>query len=128
MPNQQSNFKIFARFKSVALKWTSQDDFPCFCKSRTDSKTTIVNITEAKWIFTNDTDWIFYISANRFLRGMVRLIVGAMLQIGEERMTLQEFEKGIQEGKRFKYALSAPLHCVVFNESRISFFQLTMDS
>ena len=86
------------------------NDFASFCKSKAGSKTTIVNITEAKWIFTNDTDWIFYISADRFIRGMVRLIVGAMLQIGEGRMTLEEFENGIKEGRRFKMALSAPAH------------------
>lgn len=118
-PFYKLNPELMKQAAEILVKY---NDFPCFCKSRTDSKTTIVNITEAKWIFTNDTDWIFYISANRFLRGMVRLIVGAMLQIGEERMTLQEFEKGIQEGKRFKYALSAPAHALFLTKVEYPFF------
>lgn len=123
-PFYKLNPELMQQAAEILVKY---NDFPCFCKSRTDSKTTLVNITEAKWIFTNDTDWIFYISANRFLRGMVRLIVGAMLQIGEERMTLQEFEKGIQEGKRFKYALSAPAHALFLTKVEYP-FQLTVDS
>ena len=53
---------------------------------------------------------MFYISADRFLRGMVRLIVGAMIQIGKHKMTLEEFDTGIKNKERFKYALSAPAH------------------
>jgi tRNA pseudouridine38-40 synthase len=41
---------------------------------------------------------------------MVRLIVGAMFQIGEGRMTLEEFNEGIKNKKRFDKALSAPAH------------------
>lgn len=106
-PFYKLNPQLMQEAASILLNY---NDFPSFCKSKAGSKTTIVKITEAKWIFTNDTDWIFYISADRFLRGMVRLIVGAMLQIGEGRMTLEEFETGIKEGKRFKMALSAPAH------------------
>lgn len=98
------------RMQQAAKILIKYNDFPGFCKSKAGSKTTIVNITDAQWIFKNDTDWIFYISADRFLRGMVRLVVGAMLQIGEGRMSLEEFEQGIIEGKRFKLALSAPAH------------------
>ncbi len=86
------------------------NDFPSFCKSKAGSKTTIVNINEAYWKQVNDHEWIFFISADRFLRGMVRLIVGAMFQIGEGRMTLEEFDEGIREKKRFGKALSAPAH------------------
>lgn len=121
-PFYKLNPELMQQAAEILVKY---NNFPCFCKSRTDSKTTLVNIAEAKWIFTNDTDWIFYISANRFLRGMVRLIVGAMLQIGEERMTLQEFENGIQEGKRFKYALSAPAHALFL--TRVEYPFLTID-
>jgi tRNA pseudouridine38-40 synthase len=41
---------------------------------------------------------------------MVRLVVGAMLQIGESKMSLEEFEAGIREKRRFQRALSAPAH------------------
>lgn len=85
------------------------DDFPSFCKSKSGAKTTIVHLTEAKWEQRGD-DLVFKISGNRFLRGMVRLVVGAMIQIGTGRMTLEAFETGIREKKRFRLALSAPAH------------------
>lgn len=97
----------FDRMKDACIILKKYNDFPSFCKSKAGSKTTIVNIKEAYWKEENDMR-IFYISADRFLRGMVRLIVGAMLQIGEGRMTLEEFDEGIKMKKRFKKALSAP--------------------
>lgn len=85
------------------------DDFPSFCKSKAGSKTTIVKLQAAYWE-RRGTDLVFCISADRFLRGMVRLVVGAMLQIGESKMSLEEFEQGIREKRRFQRALSAPAH------------------
>jgi tRNA pseudouridine38-40 synthase len=85
------------------------DDFPSFCKSKAGSKTTIVKLQAAYWE-ERGTDLVFCISADRFLRGMVRLVVGAMLQIGESKMSLEEFEAGIREKRRFQRALSAPAH------------------
>jgi tRNA pseudouridine38-40 synthase len=97
---------------------TRYNDFPSFCKSKAGSKTTIVSISEAKWVQSRDSTWEFHISADRFLRGMVRLIVGAMFRIGEGRMTLEEFEEGIQNKKRFGQALSAPAHGLFLTEVR----------
>jgi tRNA pseudouridine38-40 synthase len=85
------------------------DDFPSFCKSKSGAKTYIVHLQEARWEQRAD-DLVFIISGNRFLRGMVRLVVGAMIQIGKGKMTLEEFESGIREKRRFRLALSAPAH------------------
>lgn len=85
------------------------NDFPSFCKSKQGSKTTIVNLQEIYWRKESDT-YILYISADRFIRGMVRLVVGAMIQVARGKMTLEEFESGIKRGERLKLALSAPAH------------------
>ena len=85
------------------------NDFPSFCKSKQGSKTTIVNLQEIYWRQEGDT-YILFISADRFIRGMVRLVVGAMMQVARGKMTIEEFESGIQKGERLKLALSAPAH------------------
>lgn len=85
------------------------DDFPSFCKSKQGSKTTIVHLKEIYWRQAAD-GYILYISADRFIRGMVRLVVGAMLQVARGKMTLAAFEEGIRKGERLKLALSAPAH------------------
>ena len=63
------------------------DDFKSFSKTRTDVKNTICNISIAKWETQNGIHK-FTITANRFLRGMVRAITGTLLQIGKEEISI----------------------------------------
>lgn len=100
----------FTIMQEACIILKKYNDFPSFCKSKAGSKTTIVNINEVYWKQTAEHEWIFYISADRFLRGMVRLIAGAMFQLGEGRMRLEEFDEGIKNKKRFTKALSTPAH------------------
>lgn len=67
------------------------DDFTCFSRTHTQVKTNICKITFAQWQRFNDVV-VFKISADRFLRGMVRTIVGTMLLLGENRISLNDFE------------------------------------
>jgi tRNA pseudouridine38-40 synthase len=75
------------------------DDFGAFCKSHTDVKTTICHVTKAEWHQTSATTWYFEITANRFLRNMVRAVVGTLVEVGRGRLTIDEFRRVI-EGKR----------------------------
>lgn len=83
------------------------NDFEVFSKTGGNNKTTICHITEAFWVHT-DTEATFHISANRFLRGMVRLIVGALLNVGLGTISLETFEHHIQHKQKFKRNKSAP--------------------
>lgn len=74
-------------------------DFKCFSRSRTDVKTYKCTISRAEW-FQKGTDLTFHIRANRFLRNMVRAIVGTMIEIGQEKMTLEQFKMVIEERDR----------------------------
>ncbi len=83
------------------------DDFTSFSKLHTDTKTNLCSITEAYWR-NNGHEIIFKISANRFLRNMVRAIVGTLLEVGLEKISLEQFI-GIIEGKNRSLAgASAP--------------------
>ena len=72
-------------------------DFSCFSKSRTQTKTNDCKITDAYWRKENDQS-IFRITADRFLRNMVRAIVGTMTDLGEHKIDETNF-RGIIEGK-----------------------------
>ena len=74
------------------------DDFGAFCKAGSDVKTTLCHVTHAQWHQTSDTTWYFEITANRFLRNMVRAVVGTLLEVGRGRMTINDFRHVI-EGK-----------------------------
>jgi len=100
------DFELLQACCTVMKKY---NDFPSFCKSKQGAKTTIVNLKEIYWRQEGER-YILYISADRFIRGMVRLVVGAMMQVARGKMSLSEFETGIKNGERFKLALSAPAH------------------
>lgn len=81
----------FNRMNEAAALLLDVDDFGAFCKANTDVKTTLCNVTEARWIQRGDHEWYFRISANRFLRNMVRAVVGTLIDVGRGRVTLDGF-------------------------------------
>ncbi|MDC8006140.1 tRNA pseudouridine(38-40) synthase TruA [Aureisphaera galaxeae] len=82
-------------------------DFQCFSRSKTDVKTYHCDIIMASWE-SNEDQLIFTIRADRFLRNMVRAIVGTLLEVGYGKMTLEEFHEVIQSKDRGKAGASAP--------------------
>lgn len=89
---------------SLLLNYTN---FKCFSKSKTDVFTYDCNITEAKWI-KNENLLTFQITANRFLRNMVRAIVGTLYEIGIGKITINDFIKIIESQDRTKAGISVP--------------------
>jgi tRNA pseudouridine38-40 synthase len=83
------------------------NDFESFCKLHSDSDTFICKIKEAKWTRKKD-QIIFTITADRFLRNMVRSIVGTMLDAGKNRTSPDEFRKIIESHNRSEAGISAP--------------------
>lgn len=82
-------------------------DFTSFSKLHTDVKTNNCTIKLANWQMT-DSQLIFTIKADRFLRNMVRSIVGTMIEIGFGKMTLDEFKAIIEAKDRGEAGPSAP--------------------
>lgn len=83
------------------------EDFGSFCKLHTDVKTNICHIDFAFWKQVED-EWVFTIQADRFLRNMVRAIVGTLFEVGKGKMSLAEFCSVIEAGNRCKAGMSAP--------------------
>ena len=89
----------FSRMNEAARMLLSYEDFGAFCKSGADVKTTLCQVMKAEWVQPSETKWYFEITANRFLRNMVRAVVGTLIDVGRGRLTLDEFRK-VVEGKR----------------------------
>ncbi|RDY60848.1 tRNA pseudouridine(38-40) synthase TruA [Flagellimonas nanhaiensis] len=83
------------------------DDFECFSKSNTDVKTFICDVRHAKWE-TKEDRLIFTISADRFLRNMVRAIVGTLLDVGMGKMKPEEINNVIKSKSRSEAGVSVP--------------------
>ncbi len=92
------------------------EDFSCFARSNTQVKTHLCTVYLAEWEQEQDHDLLcFRIKANRFLRNMVRAMVGTMVDVGLKKMSPGALEAIIRQGDRRKAGLSAPA-CGLFLE------------
>jgi len=82
-------------------------DFTSFSKRNTQAKTFNCCIMESNWEW-EDECLVFYVKADRFLRGMVRALVATMLKIGREKMSILEFKNVIEEKDCSKASFAAP--------------------
>lgn len=89
----------------ILLKHT---DFESFSKVKTDVKTFNCRIDRAVWEQRPNGDLVFHIQADRFLHGMVRAIVGTLLLVGQERLSIPEFEQIILARNRQRAGPAAP--------------------
>lgn len=89
-------------------------DFTSFSKTNTDTKTNICTVTEARWerVVSPDGEpsgtWRFTITANRFLRNMVRAVVGTLVEVGRGKMTIDDLRQVIDQKDRCKAGESVP--------------------
>jgi len=88
----------------------SNDDFKSFSKSKTDVNTYICDIQEASWTQVDDNTFVFKIKANRFLRNMVRAIVGTLIEVGQNIITIDQFNNVILSKNRSKAGYSVPAY------------------
>lgn len=98
----------FEAMNKAAQLLLGQQDFASFCRTHTDVKTTICDVREAKWIQKNETEAYFVITADRFLRNMVRAVVGTLFEVGKHKMTEAQFGEVIAAHDRCRAGHSAP--------------------
>ncbi|HMG10749.1 MAG TPA: tRNA pseudouridine(38-40) synthase TruA [Mucilaginibacter sp.] len=82
-------------------------DFSCFSKSNTQVKTNNCRITRAEWVKT-EQGMVFHISADRFLRNMVRAIVGTLMMVGKHEMPPEAVRQIIESKNRSNAGMSVP--------------------
>ncbi len=110
---------------------TEFKDFTSLCRMSEDFKTNICDVTEARW------DWVtrpamaggkevkfirFTITSNRFLRGMVRMIVAALIAVGRKRISLEEFKRVVEAKEVFPFAISSPPQGLYLTKVRYPYF------
>lgn len=93
----------FDRMNEAARLLLGRHDFASFCRVHTDVKTTFCTVTEAYW-----KDDVFTITADRFLRNMVRAVVGTLFDVGRGKITIDDFQQIIDCHDRRRAGQSAP--------------------
>ena len=102
--NKKLNTVKMNEAAEILLTYTN---FKCFSRSNSNVNTYNCDVSRAEWIL-KDKMLIFYISANRFLRNMVRAIVGTLLDVGTGKISIEEFKNILDSKDRCKAGTSAP--------------------
>ena len=118
LPNEP-DFEMMNSAAEILMKTV---DFTSFSKLHTDTKTNDCRVTEAKWEELPDGRWVFTITADRFLRNMVRAIVGTLMEVGRGKLTIDCFQRIIESKDRCSAGDSAPaqglfLHKIVYPDN-----------
>jgi len=102
----------FDRMNEAAAILMEYEDFGAFCKAHADVKTTLCHVTVARWHQTSPSSWYFEITANRFVRNMVRAVVGTLIDVGRGRLSIDDFRKVIEGKRRTEAGESMPAHAL----------------
>jgi tRNA pseudouridine38-40 synthase len=97
----------FAAMNEAAACLLGEHDFESFSKVKTDVNHFVCEVKVARWSKKGDV-WIFAITANRFLRGMVRAIVGTLLDVGTGKITSAQFQAIIKSRNRQQAGMNVP--------------------
>jgi len=101
----------FGKMNEAAAILLEYTDFTSFSKLHSDTKTNNCKIVQAGWE-PEDTGWVFTIKADRFLRNMVRAIVGTLLEVGRGKLSLYGFRQIIESKDRGNAGSSAPANAL----------------
>ncbi len=93
--------------KKGCLRIKTHKDFQCFSKVKTEVNNFLCDIHDLEWEKT-EVGYVFRITANRFLRGMVRAIVGTLIELGQNKLSLEEFDLILVGGNRSDAGHAAP--------------------
>lgn len=95
----------------------STEDFTSFAKLHADTKTNICRLMKAQWTYDPSKNLLtFEIKADRFLRNMVRAVVGTLLKVGNHKATIEQFEEIIQKRDRCAAGVSMPANGLYLTE------------
>lgn len=105
---QASPHLDFEAMNRAAAILPTVSDFTSFAKLHSDAKTNICKVTRASWNPIDDNGWMFEITADRFLRNMVRSIVGTLVEVGRGKMSESQFLDVINARNRCEAGTSMP--------------------
>ena len=111
----------FEQMQEAARVLLNYNDFKAFAKLGSPVNHFRCQLYESYLVKNSETHWIYHIAANRFLRNMVRAIMGTLLQIGHEKMDLLTFINIIEGKERSKAGKSAQAQGLFLTEVRYPF-------
>lgn len=105
LPYRDLDFQLMNQAAEILFEY---QDFECFSKTGTDVNTFNCKVMKAHWRKSEEDLWIFTIQADRFLRNMVRAIIGTLMEVGRGNMSLEAFRQVIESKNRSNAGWSVP--------------------
>lgn len=107
----------FEAMNEAAEHLIGRHDFSAFCRKRSETRNRACRVVEAAWHEeARDGDWVFRIVADRFLHGMVRTIVGTLMDVGYGKLKPLDVESILSSRDRREAGQAAPAHGLVLQE------------
>ena len=106
----------FDAMNRAALMLLGTHDFSSFEKTGSDNKTSVCTIVEARWVKDDPEHWTFHIAADRFLRGMVRAIVGTLIEVGRGKRSPDSIAALLEGRNRCLAGETVPGHALFLCE------------
>jgi tRNA pseudouridine38-40 synthase len=111
-----------AAMKQAAALLIEYEHFSPFCKTHTEAKTMRCDLRRAEWEGSpEEGEMVFHIASDRFLRGMVRLIVGMCLNVGTGKVMLEEVRHAMEQQQWLKKSWSVPPEGLYLTDIRYPF-------
>jgi tRNA pseudouridine38-40 synthase len=95
------------KMQAAAKLLLNYKEFAPFCRTRSDAKTMICELSRSEWIFEENSA-VYHVTSNRFLRGMVRMIVGACVNVGLSQVTMEELRSALDDQRMIVKSYSVP--------------------
>lgn len=115
------------RMNEAAALLLENEDFTSFSKVHTQVNNFICHVTHAQWVLEGD-DLVFTITANRFLRNMVRAVVGTLLDVGFGKLSVSDFQNIINQKDRCKAGISVPAGALFLTNVRYNWPEIIEDN
>ncbi len=104
----------FERMNEAARALHGRHEFSAFCRVQSETVNRVCDVATAEWLREDrGGDWLFEIVADRFLHGMVRTVVGTLLEIGLGKRTVENLAKTLASGDRRRAGQAAPARGLV---------------
>jgi tRNA pseudouridine38-40 synthase len=102
----------YQKMNEAAIELLGKKDFTSFSKLHTDVHTNLCDVREAVWVEYENGKWYFQITADRFLRNMVRATVGTLLEIGYGKLEVHSIQEILNKKDRSEAKTSVPAHAL----------------
>lgn len=103
------------KMNEAAKLCLGKQDFECFSKVHTEVNNFICEIFAIHWVFEKN-QYVFYVTANRFLRNMVRAMVGTFIEVGLGKISIADFKRILESKNRSNAGMSVPAHGLFLSE------------